>query len=1164
MTWGQLLRAVLSGLFGAHARALLSALRDLGRSLSRLARTAASPLLARWSQRAGRGSEEPTPDEAAAPTAEEAARPEPAEPARTVPDETGKPRRVGFFVWIWAVLLLAVEGALRRVRALRWPALAGWSKRLRDWRTLQLERLQTPRWSQVRERGRKLGRSLTSRLGRPSPREAPVDISAPPRPEPPEASVDIFAPPRPDLPEAPVDIFAPPRPEPPTALDEVAVPLQAPAPSSTRRTKAREWARALPYRLRLLRRGLRALRGARVLAWTRRAPAYVKQRAGALRSVRWSQVPMGAIRIVHRAVGYVSSVRRRSLATDVRQLRRQALPWWRGLSRARRAGVVTVVVLVGLGVPLTFFTINGILAAQEARQAYRDLQDELAHFTPVDLIQVNLYNSLEDQFKEAEESSDRARSSLAFLKVFGWVPVVGGKINEVHRLLDMGFYQGRAGRNLAQAYGSAIDESLDDLPPNEAAAAVSRALREAAPKLAQVQEDLRRVVELRAGLGNTPRGQQYGVLVDRYFGAIQTVAYLSNTSPEAIGHTYALSRELTALRDLATDPLDVIASPEGVGKSLDHIKEQAQFLEERLELVRQAIKANFGDDLPERERREVEELLATLSPGISLLRHATAGTRSLVTMATAIEDEGFLSRGFGESVGRSVDEALLELRLARQETSSLQALLSLQGLDAEAFLPSVLFDREAEFTVTPTERVEALLDEAISATNFLHSFLGYDAAKTYLLLGQNQNEIRASGGFIGIGVQATLDRGELIEFVYHDSTTVDKEPLTDNPVPPEGLYWYLWMGNLLFRDANWNPHFPSAAGEVRDIYRRGQGVSVDGIITSTKLLAFDMVEMFGDVTVPQFDEPLNRLSAEEYSESDVAYRCQPRHVSRRAKRCFDEDLFFSLKDTLTSGVGAGTRGNLVELVKEHLDMKNMMIHVFPPVADSFLWERGWNGAVPIVDHDYLMVVDSSLPGHSAATTLRSWEYSVSLDPNKPVEAHLRLRYENTEQPKDAVCLQFAWTQYHCYWNYFRVFVSPLSQDVKMAPVPLHEGALKLIWGYPDPDSAVIVPNSNTGPSRMTELGGFVPVEPGSVVTIPIEYRLPPEAIRETAEGVFEYRLLVQKQPGMDRDLVSLAVELPEGAELLNTTPSFNSSKGRWYLFDFPLRADTTVVVSFKA
>ena len=84
---------------------------------------------------------------------------------------------------------------------------------------------------------------------------------------------------------------------------------------------------------------------------------------------------------------------------------------------------------------------------------------------------------------------------------------------------------------------------------------MSLALQRAAPQLNQVREDLRRVAELRARLGATGQGARYGVLVDRYLPAIQTVAYLSRTSPEVIGHTYALSRELTVLQGMAEDPL---------------------------------------------------------------------------------------------------------------------------------------------------------------------------------------------------------------------------------------------------------------------------------------------------------------------------------------------------------------------------------------------------------------------------------------------------------------------------------------------------------------------------------------------------------------------------------------------------------------------------------
>ena len=321
--------------------------------------------------------------------------------------------------------------------------------------------------------------------------------------------------------------------------------------------------------------------------------------------------------------------------------------------------------------------------------------------------------------------------------------------------------------------------------------------------------------------------------------------------------------------------------------------------------------------------------------------------------------------------------------------------------------------------------------------------------------------------------------------------------------------------------------------EGTSIYQLGQGIQVDGAITGSKALMLDLVEAFGDITVPGVEGILTRETAEAYTDGRRFYPCRTELVSLRGKRCFDEDAFFAMEDRMTSvGLPSPLRRRLVELVKEHLDRKNMLIHLFPPIDDSFLWERGWNGVVPLVDHDYLMVVDSSLPGHSTAGVGRSWEYRVSLNPQQPIEARLRLRYNNTDKPKDEVCRQYAWEVYHCYWNYFRVYLPRMAEEIQMPPVPLHEGALKLIWGYPNADSTTVVPNADTGPSRLTELGGYIVVEPGSATTIPIQYRLPPEILRETAPGVYEYRLLIQKQPGMDQDRISLAVQLAPNAELV--------------------------------
>ena len=326
----------------------------------------------------------------------------------------------------------------------------------------------------------------------------------------------------------------------------------------------------------------------------------------------------------------------------------------------------------------------------------------------------------------------------------------------------------------------------------------------------------------------------------------------------------------------------------------------------------------------------------------------------------------------------------------------------------------------------------------------------------------------------------------------------------------------------------------------------------------------DLIETFGDISVPEKGGVLTRDRAEALTDGFEGYACQPRHASNRGKRCFDEDAFFALKDRLTTtGLSAPLKRSLVETVKEHLDRNNVLIHVFPPTDDSFLWERGWNGAVPTVDHDYIMVIDSSFPGHSTAGVQPSWDYRVSLNPGQPVESQLRIRYKNSDGPKNEICRQFAWDQYHCYWNYLRVYIPPLARDIEMPDVPLHQGALKLIWGYQDADSATVVPSAPTGTSRLTELGAYIVVEPGSVTTIPLRYRLEPEALRPTAPGVYEYRLFIQKQAGMDEDRVSVGVELPKDAEMLETSPRFTSRRGRWLQFDFLLQSDTFIVVTLR-
>lgn len=844
----------------------------------------------------------------------------------------------------------------------------------------------------------------------------------------------------------------------------------------------------------------------------------------------------------------------------------RAITRWSNWSPQRKVYSLVGLSLLALLLVFSFLLRSGIASAFQARDQFKGLETELSHLGPVDLLKVETYRSLSGQFREAEQATGRARSRLRPAGLFTWVPLLGGRIREARTQLEMAYFLSRAGRNLATAYQGALELPLGQLDEEEASKRVTEALEKAAPQLVQVERDLQRARRLLSKSGPTGLDSRYVSLLDKFLPQIQTVAYISRVTPEVIGQSYVLNRELSAVGDLANDPLQVLSSPEKVDRSLAVIVDRSQRLAVVLEQMRQAVKENVTD--PPEVREEVLKVTQQMKQGVSLLEHATAGARGLLALARAAEEHGFLSKDFGVAAKAALDEAEARLALARGESAALRPLLA--GQSSNPGSPSSLPLGKTTISFTSVARLEVLLDRVFESTRFLQSFLGFQGPRTYLLLGQNQQEIRATGGFIGVAVQVTLDQGKLAKLEYHDSTTVDPLPprYPNNPLPPEPLYWYLWMGRLLFRDSNWSPNFPSSAAQIADLYGLGRGVAVDGVITGSKALVVDMVGLLGDIRVPGSQKPLTRETATAYTDGDLPYACTPRHISDRGKRCFDEDIFFAFRDRLGSSMSAQERVALVKLFKSALDRGNILIHVFNPEEGSLLWEMGWNGAIRRVDHDYLLVVDSSLPGHTAEGTRRHWEYQVSLQMGKPATARLRVRYDREGvRRKDRVCRQSEPGLYACYWNYFRVYLPQAATGIKRPQVPLHEGAEKLIWGYwgsQEADSGSLVREADVGPARLTEVGGFIAVEPGSVTTIPLEYQLPWEMILATGQGSFEYRLLLQKQPGMEQDRISVAVELPLGTEVLKTSPESAGRSGGWVTFDFDLDSDKEVVVAFRA
>ena len=70
-------------------------------------------------------------------------------------------------------------------------------------------------------------------------------------------------------------------------------------------------------------------------------------------------------------------------------------------------------------------------------------------------------------------------------------------------------------------------------------------------------------------------------------------------------------------------------------------------------------------------------------------------------------------------------------------------------------------------------------------------------------------------------------------------------------------------------------------------------------------------------------------------------------------------------------------------------------------------------------------------------------------------------------------------------------------------------------------------------------------------------------VRRIGDGLYQYRLLIQKQPGTPIEPVSLFVQLPEGAVLASTSEVPTRQEGGTVRLNFLLAADEAAAVIFR-
>lgn len=391
---------------------------------------------------------------------------------------------------------------------------------------------------------------------------------------------------------------------------------------------------------------------------------------------------------------------------------------------------------------------------------------------------------------------------------------------------------------------------------------------------------------------------------------------------------------------------------------------------------------------------------------------------------------------------------------------------------------------------------DLVLTDGKSALQVAPDALGINNPKTYLILFQNDKEIRATGGFLTAYAFITLDKGHLQTTASDDIYKLDEDllevclnricPLT----PPEQIVKYLPEWDLKprkawsLRDSNTSPDLKISLQQFEKLYAfLPKAPQFDGIITIDTKVVEDLINLTGPIEV--FGTTYSNKKDDRCNCSNVVYELE-NYAEVAAKGEADRKAILGtlMQQILTKALGLGT-AKMPELLTTVVNLssnKHIMFYNHDPKIQQALEDINWAGRIKQVDGDYLAVNESNFAGGKTNMYVEE-AVTLEIDTSNQSEINhkLTLEYKNPYP--------------------FGIWLNTILRDYIRIYVP--EGS-KLVSskGSDDP-----VNTKEDTDLNKTYFEAFIQVRPSNSRTLSFEYTTPSQTLGKT------YPILIQKQPG---------------------------------------------------
>lgn len=453
------------------------------------------------------------------------------------------------------------------------------------------------------------------------------------------------------------------------------------------------------------------------------------------------------------------------------------------------------------------------------------------------------------------------------------------------------------------------------------------------------------------------------------------------------------------------------------------------------------------------------------------------------------------------------------------------------------------------------ETINPLVKLLTSTVDVMPDILGMEGERAYLILFQNNLELRPGGGFIGSYGIAKLNKGKITEFSVHDVYDAD-EKLRGHVEPPFAIRRYLSQKHWYLRDSNFSLDFPESAKAASDFMLAEIEQKINGVIAVDVSFVRNILHATGPVFVRDYGETVSEqnlyLLAQKYPEKNYF----PGYTQKK-------DFLRSLNNTIISVILEKKTPHLLiaRAISDSLSQKHLLF-AFDNIFQTIFTVNGWSSSLwdeRIVSqssiNDFLGISEADLGTNRVGYIIgRQVFQKIIIKDNGGVEEELTIVFKNEK----------IFPQGENYKNYLRI---ALPENVSLLEISIDNKLQEVVNAVIDPltyeakdfKTSQVLEVENTQEKGKAVFGFLLNIPAGNSTTIKMKYALPGIAL---GQNTFSYNLKLFKQPGTDRLPYSLDLTYPNSFSPINSPNKIKKTEQQ-VSFSEKIINDINLVINFS-